>query len=77
IVLGKRVGYGREAMPPHSLTMCMIGAGLVWFGWFGFNCGSALEAGGTAALAMVNTFVATGAAALAWLLAEKMTKGKP
>jgi Amt family ammonium transporter len=77
LVLGKRVGYGREAMPPHSLTMCMIGAGLLWFGWFGFNAGSALEAGGTASLAMVNTFVATAGAALAWLLAEKVTKGKP
>ncbi len=77
VVLGKRVGYGREAMPPHSLTMVLIGTGLLWFGWFGFNAGSALEANGTAALAMVNTFVATAAAALAWLLAEKMLKGKP
>jgi Amt family ammonium transporter len=77
LVLGKRVGYGRETMAPHSLTMCLIGTGLLWFGWFGFNAGSALEAGGTAALAMVNTFVATAAAALAWLLAEFMLKGKP
>ncbi|MDX2205487.1 MAG: ammonium transporter [Hyphomicrobiaceae bacterium] len=77
LVLGKRVGYGREAMPPHSLTMCLIGAGLLWFGWFGFNAGSALEAGGTAALAMVNTFVATAAAALAWLFVEFLLKGKP
>jgi ammonium transporter, Amt family len=77
IVLGKRVGYGREAMPPHSLTMTLIGASLLWVGWFGFNAGSALEASGTAALAMINTFVATAAAALAWMLAEKVFKGKP
>ena len=77
LVLGKRVGYGREAMAPHSLTMTLIGAGLLWFGWFGFNAGSALEANGTAALAMVNTFVATAAAALAWMFAEKIFKGKP
>ena len=64
-------------MPPHSLTMTLIGASLLWVGWFGFNAGSALEAGGTAALAMINTFVATAAAALAWLLAEKIFKGKP
>jgi Amt family ammonium transporter len=76
-VVGKRVGFGREAMPPHSLTMTLIGASLLWVGWFGFNCGSALEAGGTAALAMINTFVATAAAALAWLVMEKMFKGKP
>jgi Amt family ammonium transporter len=77
LVVGKRVGYGREAMPPHSLTMTLIGAALLWVGWFGFNAGSALEAGGTAALAMTNTFVATAAAALAWMLAEKIFKGKP
>jgi ammonium transporter, Amt family len=76
-VVGKRVGYGREAMPPHSLTMTLIGASLLWVGWFGFNAGSALEAGGTATLAMINTFVATAAAALAWMLAEKIFKGKP
>ncbi len=76
-VVGKRVGFGREAMPPHSLTMTLIGASLLWVGWFGFNCGSALEAGGTAALAMINTFVATAAAAVAWLVMEKMFKGKP
>jgi Amt family ammonium transporter len=76
-VVGKRVGFGREAMPPHSLTMTMIGASLLWVGWFGFNCGSALEAGGTAVLAMINTFVATAGAALAWLLAERIFKGKP
>jgi len=77
LIVGKRVGFGREAMPPHSLTMTMIGASLLWVGWFGFNAGSALEANGTAALAMINTFVATAAAALAWMLAEKMFKGKP
>jgi Amt family ammonium transporter len=77
LIVGKRVGFGREAMPPHSLTMTMIGASLLWVGWFGFNAGSALEANGTAGLAMINTFVATAAAALAWMLAEKMVKGKP
>ncbi|KAB2920142.1 MAG: ammonium transporter [Hyphomicrobiaceae bacterium] len=77
LVVGKRVGYGREAMPPHSLTLTLVGAALLWVGWFGFNAGSALEAGGTAALAMTNTFVATAAAALAWMLAEQIFKGKP
>jgi Amt family ammonium transporter len=77
LIVGKRVGFGREAMPPHSLTMTLIGASLLWVGWFGFNAGSALEAAGTAALAMTNTFVATAAAALAWMLAEKVHKGKP
>ena len=77
LIVGKRVGFGREAMPPHSLTMTMVGAALLWVGWFGFNAGSALEANGTAALAMVNTFVATAAAALAWMLAEQVAKGKP
>ena len=77
LLVGKRVGFGREAMPPHSLTMTLIGAALLWVGWFGFNAGSALEANGTAALAMINTFVATAAAALAWMLAERLSKGKP
>ncbi len=77
VIIGKRVGYGREAMPPHSLTMTMIGASLLWVGWFGFNAGSNLEANGTAALAMINTFVATAAAALGWMFAEWSTKGKP
>jgi ammonium transporter, Amt family len=77
LLVGKRVGFGREAMPPHSLTMTLVGAALLWVGWFGFNAGSALEASGTAALAMINTFVATAAAALAWMLAEKFAKGKP
>ncbi len=77
IVVGKRIGYGREAMTPHSLTMTMIGASLLWVGWFGFNAGSNLEATGTAVLAMVNTIVATAAAALAWMFVEWMIKGKP
>jgi ammonium transporter, Amt family len=77
LLVGKRVGFGREAMPPHSLTMTLIGASLLWVGWFGFNAGSALEANGTAALAMINTFVATAAAALAWMVSEKVSKGKP
>jgi ammonium transporter, Amt family len=77
LMVGKRVGYGKEAMPPHSLTMTLIGAALLWVGWFGFNVGSALEAGTTAGLAMINTFVATAAAALAWLFAEQLFKGKP
>jgi Amt family ammonium transporter len=76
-LIGKRVGYGRESMAPHSLTFTMIGASLLWFGWFGFNAGSALEASGGAALAMVNTWVATASAAMSWMLAEWMLKGKP
>jgi ammonium transporter, Amt family len=77
ILVGRRVGFSKEVMAPHSLTMTMIGASLLWVGWFGFNAGSALEANGTAALAMINTFVATAAAALSWLLFELMFKGKP
>ena len=77
LMIGKRVGYGREAMPPHSLTFTMVGAALLWVGWFGFNAGSALEANATAALAMINTFVATAAAGLAWMFAEWAIKGKP
>ena len=77
LMIGKRIGFGKESMAPHSLTMTMIGAALLWVGWFGFNAGSALEANGTAALAMVNTFVATAAAALAWTLAEHVEKGRP
>jgi Amt family ammonium transporter len=77
LIIGKRVGYGKEAMPPHSLTMTMIGAAMLWVGWFGFNAGSNLEANGTAALAMINTFVATAAAGLSWMLVEWMAKGKP
>lgn len=74
---GKRIGYGREMMSPHNLTFTMIGASLLWFGWFGFNAGSALEASGAASLAFVNTWVATAAAALSWLCAEWLIKGKP
>jgi len=77
LVLGKRIGYPKSAMAPHSLTMTMIGAALLWVGWFGFNAGSNLEATGTAVLAMVNTVVATAAAALAWMFMEWMLKGKP
>jgi len=76
-MLGKRVGYGKEAMSPHNLTMTMAGAALLWFGWFGFNAGSALEANGTAALAFMNTFLATACAVLTWMFAEWMFKGKP
>ena len=77
LILGPRVGYGREPMPPHSLTLAMVGASLLWVGWFGFNCGSNLEANGTAALAMGNTFGATATAALGWMFTEWVTKGKP
>ncbi len=77
VLLGKRIGYGKELMAPHSLTMTMIGAALLWVGWFGFNAGSNLEANGTAGLAMINTFVATAAAAVAWLFVEWAAKGKP
>jgi Amt family ammonium transporter len=76
-VLGKRVGLGREPMPPHSLTLTMVGASLLWFGWFGFNAGSALEANGSAALAFMNTYLATACAVLAWIGAEWVLKGKP
>ena len=76
-MMGKRVGYGRESMAPHSLTMTMIGASLLWVGWFGFNAGSALEAGDVAALAFVNTLLATAAATMSWLLGEWIIKGKP
>ena len=76
-LIGKRIGYGRESMAPHSLSFTMIGASLLWFGWFGFNAGSALEASGSAALAMVNTWVATACATMSWMLAEWMLKGKP
>src|SRR6188472_286883 len=77
VLIGKRVGYGKELMAPHSLTMTMIGASLLWVGWFGFNAGSNLEANGTTALAFVNTMVATAAAALSWLFTEWFAKGKP
>ncbi len=76
-MIGKRSGLGNVAMAPHSLTFTMIGASLLWFGWFGFNAGSALEASGGAALAMVNTWLATACAALSWMFAEWIIKGKP
>jgi ammonium transporter, Amt family len=76
-VIGKRIGFGKEAMTPHSVTMTMIGASLLWFGWFGFNAGSALEANGSAALAFMNTFLATACAVLSWTFGEWVFKGKP
>ncbi|MBL8352245.1 MAG: ammonium transporter [Burkholderiaceae bacterium] len=75
-MVGKRVGYGKEAMAPHSLPLTMVGASLLWVGWFGFNAGSALEAGNSAVLAFMNTFTATAAAVLAWSLGETMMRGK-
>ncbi len=76
VFVGKRIGYGKEAMAPHSLTLTMVGASLLWVGWFGFNAGSALEANGSAALAFINTFLATAAAVLSWSLGESLHKGK-
>jgi len=75
-VIGKRLGYGRESLTPHSLTLTMVGASLLWVGWFGFNAGSALEANGFAALAFINTLVATAAAVLAWCVGEALMRGK-
>jgi ammonium transporter, Amt family len=75
-VIGKRTGYGKESFAPHSLTLTMVGASLLWVGWFGFNAGSALEAGNTAVLAFMNTFSATAAAVLAWCIGEALSKGK-
>jgi Amt family ammonium transporter len=75
-MVGKRVGYGKEAFTPHSLTLTMVGASLLWVGWFGFNAGSALEAGNSAVLAFMNTFSATSAAVLAWCIGESLMKGK-
>jgi Amt family ammonium transporter len=75
-MIGKRVGYGKEAFTPHSLTLTMVGASLLWVGWFGFNAGSALEAGNSAALAFLNTFSATAMAVLAWCAGEALLKGK-
>jgi Amt family ammonium transporter len=74
---GERIGHLKEAMPPHSLALTMVGAGLLWVGWFGFNSGSALEANGLAAVAMMNTFVAPAAGLLAWMGAERLISGKP
>ena len=76
-LIGRRIGYGKEAMPPHNLTLTMIGAALLWTGWFGFNAGSALEANGTAALAFMNTYLATACAVLSWIAGEAIFKGKP
>jgi len=76
-MIGKRIGYGKEAMPAHNLPMTMIGAALLWVGWFGFNAGSALEANGSAALAFMNTFLATACAVLSWTLGEAVFKSKP
>jgi Amt family ammonium transporter len=75
-MVGKRIGYGRESFAPHSLTLTIVGASLLWVGWFGFNAGSALEANGVAALAFVNTWVATAAAAVAWLLRRMDHQGQ-
>jgi len=77
IMIGKRLGYGKESTPPHSLTMTMIGASLLWVGWFGFNAGSNLEANGVTATAFINTFVATAAAAISWALVDQIVHGKP
>ena len=76
-VLGKRIGFGKEAMTPHNVTMTMVGAALLWVGWFGFNAGSALEANGFAALAFMNTYLATACAVLSWMAGEWVFKGKP
>ena len=76
-LVGRRIGYGKEAMPAHNLPLTMIGASLLWVGWFGFNAGSALEAGNSAALAFLNTYIATACAVLSWSLGEAVFKGKP
>jgi Amt family ammonium transporter len=76
-LVGKRIGFGREAMTPHNLPLTMIGASLLWVGWFGFNAGSALEAGTSATLAFINTFLATACAVMAWTFGEWLFKGKP
>jgi Amt family ammonium transporter len=77
LMFGKRIGYPREPMPPHSLTMTMIGASLLWVGWFGFNAGSNLESNGVTGVAFMNTMIATCGAGLSWLLVEQIVKGKP
>ena len=76
-MIGKRIGFGKEALSPHNVPMTMIGAALLWFGWFGFNAGSALEANNSAALAFINTFLATACAVLSWIFFEWIFKGKP
>ncbi len=77
IIVGKRIGYGKEQLPPHSLAFTMVGASLLWVGWFGFNVGSNLEANGLATLVMVNTFLATAGAVVGWLVIEWIVRGKP
>src|SRR5438552_195327 len=77
LILGKRIGYPQEPMPPHSLTLTSVGTGLLWVGWFGFNAGSALEANGSAGLAMINTFVATASAGLTWMIVERSFGHRP
>ncbi len=77
LMIGKRIGHGKEATPPHSMTMTMIGASLLWVGWFGFNAGSNLEANGITAVAFINTFVCTAAAAVAWAIVEQIKHGRP
>jgi len=77
LMIGKRVGFGKEATPPHSLTMTMIGASLLWVGWFGFNAGSNLEMNGVTAVAFINTMLATCAAAVSWAVVEQIHHGKP
>jgi Amt family ammonium transporter len=77
LMIGKRIGFGKEATPPHSMTMTMIGASLLWVGWFGFNAGSNLEANGITAVAFINTFVATAAAAVSWAIVEQIKHGRP
>ena len=76
MVIGPRIGYRKEIMAPHSMTLTMVGASILWVGWFGFNAGSALSAGGVAALAMMNTFVATAGAVLSWAAIEAIFRGK-
>jgi ammonium transporter, Amt family len=76
IMVGKRTGFGKDMMAPHSMTLTYVGAAILWFGWFGFNCGSNLEASGGAMLAAINTFIATAAAILSWSVVEAMTRGK-
>ncbi|RMD48284.1 MAG: ammonium transporter [Alphaproteobacteria bacterium] len=76
LIIGPRIGYGRDMLAPHSLTLTLVGAGILWVGWFGFNAGSNLEANGGAALAMINTFTATAGAILAWIVIEKLARGK-
>jgi Amt family ammonium transporter len=77
IILGKRLGFGKEPMPPHSMVLCMVGTGMLWVGWYGFNAGSAVAADGVAANAFMTTTMATAVASFAWAMAEYIIKGKP